>query len=152
MSQALTKPACPKATTCVTTTGWKYHSAIPLPPLYFGMTKSQRSGRAQNHKASEAPHIMVLHFLTSAFASLAYILPSPLLSKAHDQMHSLRFMYFHIVPWQVSILPLPFLTFKPQLSTLCCISLLPCISHTTGHQVKMLFLLKILRCWHFSTV
>lgn len=66
MSQTLTKPAWPKATTCVTAAAWKYHSTIPLPPLYFGMTKSQRSGRAQNYKASEASPIMVLHFLTSA--------------------------------------------------------------------------------------
>lgn len=66
MSQTLTKPAWPEATTCVTAAGWKYHSAIPLPLLYFGMTKSQCSGRAQNHKTSVASHIMVLYFLTSA--------------------------------------------------------------------------------------
>lgn len=66
MSQTLTKPAWPEATTCVTAVGWKYHNAIPLPPLYFGMTKRQCSGRAQNHKMSIATHIMVLHFLTSA--------------------------------------------------------------------------------------
>ena len=52
MSQTLTKPAWPEATICVTAAGWKYHSAIPLPPLYFGMTKRQCSGRAQNHKTS----------------------------------------------------------------------------------------------------
>lgn len=51
MSQTLTKPAWPRATTCVTTAGWKYHSSIPLPPLYFGMTKRQFVGRAQNHKS-----------------------------------------------------------------------------------------------------
>lgn len=66
MSQALTKPAWPEATTCVTAAGWKYHSAIPLPPLYFAMTKRQCSGRARNHKTSVASHIMALHFLTSA--------------------------------------------------------------------------------------
>ena len=66
MSQTLTKPAWPEATTCVTAAGWKYHSAIPLPPLYFGMTKSQCSGRAQNRKMSVASHIMVLRFLSSA--------------------------------------------------------------------------------------
>lgn len=66
MSQSLTKPAWPEATTCVTAVGWKYHSAIPLPLLYFGMTKSECSGRAQNHKTSVASHIMVLHFPTSA--------------------------------------------------------------------------------------
>lgn len=54
MSQAPTKPAWPGATACVTAASWKYHSAIPLPPLYFGMTKSQRSGRAQHHKMSAA--------------------------------------------------------------------------------------------------
>lgn len=58
MSQTLTKPAWPRATTCVTTVGWKYHSTIPLPPLYFGMTKRQFVGRAQNHKASTASHIV----------------------------------------------------------------------------------------------
>lgn len=58
MSQTLTKPAWPRATTCVTTAGWKYHSTIPLPPLYFGMTKRQFVGRAQNHKASTAGHIV----------------------------------------------------------------------------------------------
>ena len=66
MSQTLTKPAWPEATTCVTAAGWKYHSVIPLPLLYFGMTKGQCSGRARNHKTSAASHIMVLHFLTAA--------------------------------------------------------------------------------------
>lgn len=64
MSQTLTKPAWPEATTCVTAAGWKYRSVIPLPPLYFGMTKSQCAGRAQNYKTSVASHIMVLHFLS----------------------------------------------------------------------------------------
>lgn len=73
MSQPLTKPVWPKATTCVTTADCKYHSATPLPLLYFGVTKSRHSGRARNHKASEAGHIMVLHFLASTSTSLAYI-------------------------------------------------------------------------------
>lgn len=92
MSQTLTKPAWPKATTCVTAAAWKYHSTIPLPPLYFGMTKSQRSGRAQNYKASEASPIMVLHFLSSASPLPQLFFPLLFMSKGHDQMHSLRFM------------------------------------------------------------
>lgn len=78
MSQTLTKPAWPGATTCVTAAGWKYHSAIPLPPLYFGMTKSQCAGRAQNYKASEASHIMVLHFPFRTPAP-----PTPLITFLH---------------------------------------------------------------------
>lgn len=92
MSQTLTKPAWPGATTCVTAAGPKYHGAIPLPLLYFGMTKSQHFGRAQNHKTSVASHIMVLHFFTAAFPSLGHILPSLFLSNANDQMHLLRFI------------------------------------------------------------
>lgn len=100
MSQTLTKPAWPRATTCVTTAGWKYHSTIPLPPLYFGMTKRQFVGRAQNHKTSTASHIVgfVLHaaphhpsFSCSPSSGCIYS-PSLFLSKANDQMHSLRFI------------------------------------------------------------
>lgn len=92
MSQTLTKRAWPAATTCVTAAGWKYCSAIPLLRLYFGMTKSQHSGRGQNHKTSVASHFVVLHFLTSTSPSLDHILPSRFLSKAHEQMHLLRFI------------------------------------------------------------
>ena len=62
MSQTLTKPAWPGATTCVTTAGWKYHSTTLSPLLYFGMTKRLCSGRAQNHKTSVASHIVASHF------------------------------------------------------------------------------------------
>lgn len=66
MSQTLTKPAWPEATTCVTRAGWKYHSTIPSPPLYFAVTKRQCFGRAQNHKMSVASHIMALNIHTPA--------------------------------------------------------------------------------------
>lgn len=76
MSQTLTKPAWPRTTTCVTTAGWKYHSTIPLPPLYFGMTKRQFVGRAQNHKASTASH-MVGFVLPAPLSPTFFLLPLP---------------------------------------------------------------------------
>lgn len=100
MSQTLTKPAWPRATTCVTTAGWKYHSTIPLPPLYFGMTKRQFVGRAQNHKASAMSHIVGFVLPAPPSYPPSSCSPSPgciyspslFLSKANDQMHSLRFI------------------------------------------------------------
>lgn len=74
MSQTLTKPAWPRATTCVTAAGWKYHSTIPLPPLYFGMTKRQFVGRAQNHKASTASHMVGF---CASWPPLTHLPPAP---------------------------------------------------------------------------
>lgn len=121
MSQALTKPAWPEATTCVTAAGWKYHSTIPLPALYFGMTKRPFSGRARNHKASIATHIMALHFLATA------ALTPPASVKAWDQTHPLRFIKFHCA--------LATFPFHPSSPTSCTVlpvpssfALTPCIS------------------------
>lgn len=81
MSQTLTKPAWPRATTCVTTASWKYHSTIPLPSLYFGMTKRQFVGRAQNHKTSTTSHIVdfVLHAAQAPTPAWTLFLLLPLL-------------------------------------------------------------------------
>lgn len=65
MSQTLTKPTWPEATTCVTTAAWTYHSTVPSPLLYIGMTKKQYSGCAHNHKLSGARQIMAIHLLTT---------------------------------------------------------------------------------------
>lgn len=127
MSQTLTKPAWPEATTCVTAVGWKYHSTIPLPLLYFGMTKRQYSGRAQNHKTSEASHIMALHFLTSASPpSATFFHPcfcqKPMIKCTHLDLYS------SFVPWRRFHFTPP-----PVLSTPSSISLSP----SMGHQVNI---------------
>lgn len=124
MSQTLTKPAWPEATTCVTAAGWKYHSAIPLPPLYFGMTKRQCSGRAQNHKTSAASHIMVLYFLTSPSPPSTTFFHPCFCQKPMIKCTRLD-LYSSIVPWRhFHFTPPPLPTPLP-----CSLSLPPFLRH-----------------------
>lgn len=150
MSQTLTKPAWPEATTRVTTAGWKYHSTIPLPPLYFGMTKRQCSGRAQNHKTSVASHIMALHLLSPPSHSPRLHSSTPVSVKSPWSNALTQIYTVSLCLGDVSIPPPPLLLCSASLSPFLCLH--ASLPHCGSAGEHMHFLCKMQLYSDFSAV